>query len=280
MTKCVYNTDEAWFQFLRSTGTAGPVNFWRFDRRILHLPEGSTFYFRIRGTYYIAGESQFRGQKRQTIREAWREFGFRNGVETYAAFLDAINRVLGVSSPNDDSEITSITLDHCIWYPDEKFCEIDAKTFPPTIMAAKFYADSELSFLPLHRLPSTSTDDDGEGFPENQRKLVSHQGRERSSKLIKKVKAERVWVREICGLDFDKKYKQSYIEGHHKVPLSWRGKTISKPEDIALLCPNCHVAIHKYMKQADRDTYNSLRSKIQKLIGVTIHPDIAEELQA
>lgn len=51
-----------------------------------------------------------------------------------------------------------------------------------------------------------------------------------------------------CGFDFFRTYGDrgyGFIEGHHKLPLSKLRKEMrTRPEDIALLCSNCHRMIH------------------------------------
>lgn len=50
---------------------------------------------------------------------------------------------------------------------------------------------------------------------------------------------------EVCDFDFDEKYGVEYIEAHHKKPIAdLDDETTTKLDDIALLCANCHRAIH------------------------------------
>lgn len=56
---------------------------------------------------------------------------------------------------------------------------------------------------------------------------------------------------ETRGFDFEQKYGErgkGFIEGHHKTFLSKAADENgqeTKPEDIALLCSNCHSMIHR-----------------------------------
>jgi hypothetical protein len=271
MTKCVYNTDHLWLQFLRSTNTPGPVNFWRKDMRRLHLDEGSQFYFRIRpggGTYYIAGEAEFQTMKSQSAKDAWNEFNYRNGLATYEEFLLAMQRVLHIAEPSGTTQIMSIVLDRCIWYADDSFVEIPVEVFPPQTLASMYFEDTDLAFLPNRERRPTSLDIVPLGsFNEGALRLASHQKRERSSRLIEQVKRERKWICEICKIDFLTQYGVKYIEAHHKVPLSQRGESISTPIDIALLCANCHSAIHKYMVAEPNEPYEAQTEVIRKFIS-------------
>ncbi len=87
-------------------------------------------------------------------------------------------------------------------------------------------------------------------FQEGTRKYVTHLMAERNQTVIKILKDTTSWLCEICSEDFKLKYKIEYIEVHHKVPIS----TYSDNHpvclaDFALLCPNCHKAVHIYMKK-------------------------------
>ncbi len=91
------------------------------------------------------------------------------------------------------------------------------------------------------------------GFPEGKIFERIHKSRERNSKLIEAVKLSfknkhgRLFC-EICGFDFEKKYGiigKSFIEAHHTIPVSeMKPNHITKIEDIALLCSNCHSMVH------------------------------------
>ena len=263
MTKCIYNTDHAWFLYLRASGTTGCVNFWRKDKRILHLKSGSPFYFRIRpgqGEYFIAGESEFLGMKPQTAGEAWEEFGFRTGADSKDHFLGAIARVLSIQNIEDSTPIMSIVLDRCIWYPDESFVKIDTSIFPPSILGAKFYQDTELDFIPKGQFPNFNADNNIVlSFPEGGINLATHQKRERNSKLVDLVKKQRNWICDICNMLSYDRYQVQFIEAHHKVPLSVQGVSLSVAEDLVLLCPNCHTAVHRLMAMEPKHTYAETR---------------------
>ena len=88
---------------------------------------------------------------------------------------------------------------------------------------------------------------------EGKRLLKKHYIRERNPKVIKEAKRLALESRgelrcEVCGFLFSEHYGErgkDFIEGHHKIPVSQmqEGQRTS-PEDIALLCSNCHKMIH------------------------------------
>jgi len=92
-------------------------------------------------------------------------------------------------------------------------------------------------------------------YTEGRRKLIQHITRERNVQVIKKAKENfksknNSLYCEICGFDFEKKYGEigrDYIEGHHILPISQivTEYNIIRPEEIALVCSNCHRILHR-----------------------------------
>jgi hypothetical protein len=81
-----------------------------------------------------------------------------------------------------------------------------------------------------------------------------HRRKERDRKLVKI--AKRLFRRrygalfcECCSMDFERTYGQlgrDYIEAHHRVPLSQLiGHTETTPDDLAMLCADCHRMVHR-----------------------------------
>ena len=93
-----------------------------------------------------------------------------------------------------------------------------------------------------------------EGDDETKVRKVWHLRRERSSKIVRKKKLsvlnEKGYLScEICSFKFETLYGdrgKDFIECHHIIPLSeLEPATLTKLEDLALLCSNCHRMIHK-----------------------------------
>ncbi len=81
-----------------------------------------------------------------------------------------------------------------------------------------------------------------------------HRSRERSSKVIEIAKKNFILKYghlscQVCGFDFEKKYGKlgsGFIEAHHTIPVSIMLENHkTSPNDIALLCANCHRMVHK-----------------------------------
>jgi len=84
--------------------------------------------------------------------------------------------------------------------------------------------------------------------------LAIHKRYERNSSLIKKIKQQRLkddplLQCDVCGFSFIETYGDAgkgFIEAHHINPLSERdGAKVTKADEIALLCSNCHRMAHK-----------------------------------
>lgn len=75
-----------------------------------------------------------------------------------------------------------------------------------------------------------------------------HRVRERDSRLTaekkKRAAAEGELSCSVCGFSFQAVYGESYIECHHTVPIS-QGERITRLEDLALVCSNCHRMLHR-----------------------------------
>ncbi|UZM14767.1 HNH endonuclease [Pseudomonas kielensis] len=110
----------------------------------------------------------------------------------------------------------------------------------------------------------------GQGFMEGGKKYVTHLLSERSSQIVKLLKSSGSWVCEICNDDFKTKYGFEYIEAHHKVPISTKAtKSVVVLEDLALLCSNCHSAVHAHMRAGIED-YLDIKEIILHRLGVNI----------
>jgi hypothetical protein len=90
-----------------------------------------------------------------------------------------------------------------------------------------------------------------DGF-EGAKKLTAHYRRERDAGLALRAKAAFAAAHhnklfcEACGCEPLKVYGVEVIEAHHKTPLSsYAGSRETKIEDLLMLCPSCHRAVHR-----------------------------------
>lgn len=118
--------------------------------------------------------------------------------------------------------------------------------------------DEELEMMPIE-------------YQEGAKKLKIHRQFERNRTLITQVKQDQdrlPWTCDICQMIFDNRYNVDYIEAHHKIPLSQAGVRMTRMDDIALLCANCHRAVHKKMAENKDSEYNAIKREIVDSIQV------------
>lgn len=277
MEHCVYNTDSTWFENLRRLNPSEPINFWRKDKRVLHLSPGAPFYFRLRGTHFIAGRAKFFEMKLLHLSEAWKEYGVRNGYPTENDFVSNAFNVLNLDTHTPDPEINCIILAEPEWLNESEYVPISDEIFPRNILAHKFFDDNTIKPISerfplrgnLEALSELEELTQGERIYEEGRiRLSIHTRRERNRILVSAAKKGVPWLCDICGIDFDKIYGTPYIEAHHKQPLeSVNISTETKISDLALLCPNCHKAVHRLMIVKSTQSYDLLKDAIQKRLS-------------
>jgi len=92
-----------------------------------------------------------------------------------------------------------------------------------------------------------------------------HRLRERDPKIVKRKKAAVLkstgrLACEACDLDFGERYGQrgeGFIECHHTQPLAESGETVTRLDDLVLLCSNCHRMVHLRRPMLSRDDLRS-----------------------
>jgi len=100
-------------------------------------------------------------------------------------------------------------------------------------------------------------------YPEGTRKYVQHLMVERSKSVVKALKSHNKQICTICELDFFDKYGVRYIEAHHIKPVSeYQESYVVAVADLELLCPNCHRAVHIYMKTTHLE-YHDIKKQLK-----------------
>ena len=89
---------------------------------------------------------------------------------------------------------------------------------------------------------------------EGQGSTYKHFARERDARIVKAKKIRflienKALFCEACGFNFEAMYGSrgtNYVEVHHKIPLSEViYETITRLDDLCLLCSNCHKIVHR-----------------------------------
>ena len=121
-------------------------------------------------------------------------------------------------------------------------------------LIARGFSDIRNKKTGMRALITAESENDAEEYPEGKKSFAWHVKLERSSKLAKKVKDQRLREKkdlccEVCGFSFKKFYGPlgiGFIEAHHTVPVSkFKGPRITRIEEIALVCSNCHRMLHR-----------------------------------
>ena len=134
----------------------------------------------------------------------------------------------------------------------------------PQMTTLTWIEETYRSLSPIYRLvamPWDSTvaasakEEESFGYPEGRLHYSIHRKKERSPGLIKKVKElakqrdDGRLICTVCDFDFLKFYGErgkDFAEAHHMIPVSEMSEDhISKPEDMAIVCANCHRMLHR-----------------------------------
>jgi len=140
-------------------------------------------------------------------------------------------------------------------------------------------SEIEEKFVVLHRGLTYGTHNSAPQeellFQEGERKYVTHLMAERSKGVVSALKSVESWLCDICGVDFLARYGVKYIEAHHKVPIStYSSSYVVSPSDLSLLCPNCHKAVHIYMKKSGYE-YAKIKAILEAKAQPGTRPDAA-----
>ena len=96
--------------------------------------------------------------------------------------------------------------------------------------------------------------DDEALFPEGREIYRLHRTKERNTSVVELAKRrafqqDNLLRCEACGFSFTERYGElgrGFIEAHHTLPLSeLTEQTMTRVEDLALVCSNCHKMLHK-----------------------------------
>ena len=102
------------------------------------------------------------------------------------------------------------------------------------------------------------------------REHIKQELKRRNSKIVQLAKAHALNTNngrlkcECCSFDFLDFYGQigiTFIECHHKIHIS-TGERITKIEDLALVCSNCHRMLHRRLEDGNYHDIDSLKKVI------------------
>ena len=127
-------------------------------------------------------------------------------------------------------------------------------------------AAAELFKLWQDRYAGKRPTDTSQGFAEGEPVELTLTKYERDPKVRQAALKRHGRICMVCSLDFSRNYGDfaaNCVEVHHLEALSGRGrKNLTKIDDVVVLCPNCHRAIHRTDDPSD---WKALRSLVKKL---------------
>ncbi|MEL4073245.1 HNH endonuclease [Ochrobactrum sp. GPK 3] len=137
-------------------------------------------------------------------------------------------------------------------------------------------ASIETKFVTLERWANIGDvpDADNWSLPEGRQTYVTHIRTERSTLAVSLVKSKNASRCEICEDDFNLRYGAPYIEAHHIIPIA--SKTVEyrvTAADFALLCPNCHKAVHIHMAKGS-ENYMHIKDMLKQRISSLRQVDV------
>lgn len=104
---------------------------------------------------------------------------------------------------------------------------------------------------------------------EGRRRYVTHLLAERSRALVAWIKSVTEPACDICEENPSDRYGVPVIDAHHRKPVTaWTDEHEVTPDDIALVCPNCHRAVHACMRQGE-DSYEAIRDQLRLRLVVS-----------
>jgi putative restriction endonuclease len=102
---------------------------------------------------------------------------------------------------------------------------------------------------------------------EGRKRYVTHLLAERSGAMAAWLKSVADPVCDICGDNPSIRYGARIIDAHHRTPIStWTEEREVTADEIALLCPNCHRAVHARMRE-DGSAYDAIRLQLRNQLA-------------
>ena len=265
-------TSREWFTYLSATPGISEVNFWRKNTANFNvLTQGEPFFFLVKNERGVQGERTVLGKATYerfevlTVNEAWDKYRNANGDEDKNSFITRMNDMFETDTHN--GAIGCIILSDFQAFDNPVYLSDIGVEFKNSVVSGKGITELEVNAIleygsstvgnvmrKLTEVERIGFTEDDEGFPEGKLKLKQHLIRERNPEVIKLAK-ERYLQRhgklicEVCTFDFKEHYGdigEGYIEGHHTKPIMEMAENeVTKVEDIALVCSNCHRMLHR-----------------------------------
>lgn len=181
---------------------------------------------------------------------------------TYLVFIDLIKQVQSLLKTKLSTPVDLLDAHSFVWTIGHTFPKWDNEPEdgedtdeekdqePPPQSGATAPAEGPLPSTPVTVQPEFEAD----LFPEGKERYILHKKAERNAALVAEAKAKFLegdpnMCCEVCGYSFFLTFGEAgagYIEAHHTVPVStMQPGHLSRLEDLAMVCSNCHVMLHR-----------------------------------
>lgn len=276
MKATVYSTDENWFNFLIENRLLDKVDFWTSRNNKLNIQSGSSFFFKIGKN--IVGVGNFIKQEKLSVKEAWLEYGPKNGVNSFNEFISKLSSSFR-KQLNADSEISPLIIADITKFP----MPVPLKTIKKESMQTMCYIEGEDAnkiFESVELNFKRKNEDlvfNGRLFNESILKIRAFQQRLRE-KTLEKYGNKCM----ICGIDIKQLLNVSHIKPVNKFP-----ENAVDLNNVLLLCKqhdamfdngliaitsSGNILISDYLKRTESD---ELKGEIKKLENSKLNYDLA-----
>jgi len=141
----VGNTDNSWFDFLRSHENLEEVNFWQPSaKRFQAIGEGELFAFRLKSPRnVIGGFGVFSSSSTLPIDMAWQAFGQSNGTATLDELVGAISRYRRDELVSTNSFIGCRILVQPVLFPEDMWFDVPESWSRNIVTGKRFDTDND-----------------------------------------------------------------------------------------------------------------------------------------
>lgn len=224
------------------------------------------------GINWIGSYPNLKGVIIKTKKGSYADDGWRNTEKTLYSYSfkarnekinlnDTANKAL-INQPERNYPIILFTELSGKWEFQGYFKVIDI--YEKSVLIEKVTTLCDLSQSNDHN--SNNANEKAKEHTEGNKRYITHIIAERNKNVISEVKEKNDWICDVCDIEYLKKYNKKYIEAHHKVPLhTFQEQHIITSKDFVLLCPNCHKAVHLYLREENL-SYDQAKTKIKNLL--------------
>jgi predicted restriction endonuclease len=255
LTGIIYHTDKDWFNYLIDNNLLNQVNFWTTRSTDLNVDKGSPFFFKTEDKQIVGFADYLDIKHKKTLREAWNQFGPKNGVDSFDKLMEKAKSTLKLKDVDENTKISYIILDNIVAFRNPvpledidhqrmqtylKIGEDDINKIFQIVSISNRQPDLELKVEPKFTETLVKT----RGFQHQLRKKdIEFYG----SKCV------------LCGID-----NMDLLNVSHIKPVSLFKEDAGKVENTLLLCSLHDSMFDKGLISIDKDGSIMISGKLEK----------------